>query len=110
MLDTLADNKPYLPPLIPDAQAAGNLVRSKKATPEEAGKAAGDFEAVFLSQMLAPMWAGVGQDNYLGGGSAEDTYHSMLVNEYGKLLSKAGGLGIADAVKREMLKMQEKHS
>ncbi len=110
MLDTLADNKPYLPPLIPDAQAAGNLVRSKKATPEEAAKAAGDFEAVFLSQMLAPMWAGVGQDNYLGGGSAEDTYHSMLVNEYGKLLSKTGGLGIADAVKREMLRMQEKHS
>ena len=108
MLESLSDNKSYIPPLIPDAAAAGNLVKSKKATPQEAGKAAQDFEAVFLSQMLAPMWAGVGENNYMGGGSAEDTYHSMLVNEYGKLLSKTGGLGIADAVKREMLKMQEK--
>ncbi len=110
MLDSFSDNKPYMPPLLPDTQAAGNLIKSKKATPEEAGKAAGEFEAVFISQMLAPMWAGVGADNYMGGGSAEDTYHSMLVNEYGKLMSKAGGLGIADAVKREMLKMQEKLS
>jgi Rod binding domain-containing protein len=110
MLDSLSGSKTYIPPVLPDAQAAGNLLQSKKATPEEAGKAANDFEAVFLSQMLAPMWAGVGEDNYLGGGSAEDTYHSMLVNEYGKLLSKSGGLGIADAVKREMLKMQEKLS
>lgn len=110
MLDSLISNKPYMPPLLPDAQAVGNLSKSKKASPEEAGKAAGDFESVFLSQMLAPMWAGAGEDNYMGGGSAEDTYHSMLVNEYGKLLSKSGGLGIADAVKREMLKMQEKLS
>lgn len=110
MLDSLTNNKPYMPPLLPEPQAAGNLLKSKKATPEEAAKAAGDFEAVFLSQMLAPMWAGVGEDSYLSGGSAEDTYHSMLVNEYGKLLSKSGGLGIADSVKLEMLKMQEKLS
>lgn len=110
MMNALADNKSYMPSLLPEPQAAGNLLKSKKATPEEAGKAAGDFETVFLSQMLAPMWAGIGQDNYLGGGSAEDTYHSMMINEYGKLLSKSGGLGIADAVKREMLKMQEKLS
>ncbi len=108
MLDALTSSKPYIPPVTPDAEAAGNLVRNKKATPEEAGKAADEFEAVFLSQMLAPMWAGVGQDNYMGGGSAEDTYHSMLVGEYGKLIQKTGGLGISAAVKREMLSMQEK--
>jgi peptidoglycan hydrolase FlgJ len=111
MLDELTNTTPYIPPVIPSGEVAkGNLINAKKATPEQAGKAADDFEAVFLSQMLAPMWAGVGEDNYFGGGSAEDTYHGMLVNEYGKLLSKTGGLGIADAVKREMLKMQEKMS
>lgn len=110
MLDALTSSKLYIPSAIPDAQAAGNLVSNKKATPEEAGKAAADFEAVFLSQMLAPMWAGITGDSYMGGGSAEDTYRSMLINEYGKVLQKSGGLGIADAVKREMLKMQEKQT
>ncbi len=107
MLHALTDNKSLAQT---SQEAMGNLITSKKATPEEAIKAAGDFEAVFLSQMLAPMWAGVGENNYMGGGSAEDTYHSMLVNEYGKLLSKTGGLGFTDAVQRELLTMQEKHT
>jgi hypothetical protein len=31
----------------------------------------------------------------------------MQVEEYGKALSKAGGIGIADAVFREIIKAQE---
>ena len=31
----------------------------------------------------------------------------MLQDEYAKLISRSGGIGIADAVLREMLKMQE---
>jgi hypothetical protein len=30
-----------------------------------------------------------------------------MIDEYGKLISRSGGLGIADQVKREMLKIQE---
>ncbi|NDE90999.1 MAG: chemotaxis protein [Alphaproteobacteria bacterium] len=111
MLDNnLLSSKPYIPPIKTGEELVGNLMSSKKSTPEEATKAAKDFEAVFLSQMLAPMWAGVGEDNFMGGGSAEETYRTMLVGEYGKLLSKAGGLGISDAVQREILRMQEKQS
>ena len=40
-------------------------------------------------------------------GSADDIYKSMLVEEYGKSLSRAGGIGVANHVKREMLRMQE---
>lgn len=90
--------------------SAGNLLGAKKATDKEAQKAAEDFEAMFLSQMLAPMWAGIETDGTFGGGSAEETYRSMLINEYGKLVSKAGGIGIADSVKAELLKLQEKKS
>jgi Rod binding domain-containing protein len=101
---------PSLPGLQPnvDTTQLGNLQGKKVSSPEKIDKAGEDFEAMFLSQMLAPMWAGIQSDSTFGGGSAEDTYHGMLVNEYGKLISKAGGLGIADAVKAELLKLQEK--
>lgn len=70
-------------------------------------KAAEDFEAVFLSQMLKPMFEGIKASEPFGGGAAEDMWRSLMVDEYGKSISKAGGIGLADAVMTEMLKMQE---
>lgn len=76
--------------------------------PAALDKAAEDFEAVFLSQMLQHMFAGVDMNPMSEGKSpGDDIYKSMLVDEYGKILTRAGGIGIADHVKREMLKLQE---
>jgi flagellar protein FlgJ len=75
--------------------------------PKEAKKAAQDFEAVFLSQMLSHMFAGIKSDKVFGGGPSEDMYRSMMVQEYGKVLAQAGGVGIADSVMREMIRIQE---
>jgi flagellar protein FlgJ len=66
-----------------------------------------DFEAVFLSQMLQPMFQTVPTDGPMGGGPAEQIYRGMMVDEMGKSIAKSGGIGIADSVYREMLKMQE---
>ncbi|MFC4351142.1 rod-binding protein [Fodinicurvata halophila] len=66
-----------------------------------------DFEAVFLSQMLAPMFEGLETEGYFGGGQAEGMYRSLLVDEIGKSVAQRGGIGIADTVAREMVKMQE---
>jgi Rod binding domain-containing protein len=66
-----------------------------------------EFEAQFLSQMLGTMFSGIETGGELGGGEAEETYRSMLIDEYGKLISRAGGVGVADHVKREMLRLQE---
>jgi len=74
---------------------------------EQARQAAEDFEAVFISQMLAPMFEGLDTDGYFGGGPGEDVYRSMLVEHYGKSIARAGGFGLADAVQREILKLQE---
>jgi Rod binding domain-containing protein len=80
----------------------------KKLVGKEIDDAAEQFEAVFLSQMLAPMWQGIETDGMFGGGSAEETYRGMMINEYGSMIAKSGGVGIADAVKSELLKLQEK--
>jgi len=70
-------------------------------------KAAKDFEAMFMSSMLESMSAGIKPDKTFGGGQGEQIYRSMLNQEYGKALASTGTLGIADAIEREMLKMQE---
>lgn len=74
---------------------------------KQARAAAEDLEAVFLSQMLAPMFQSLKTDDLFGGGPGEDIYRSMLVEEYGKAIARTGGIGIADAVQREILRLQE---
>jgi flagellar protein FlgJ len=75
--------------------------------PAAARKTAEDFEAFFLSQTFEQMFSSVAPDALFGGGSAEEAYRSMLFQEYGKAVAKSGGIGLADAVQREILKLQE---
>ena len=69
-------------------------------------KAAGEFESMVLSQMLAPIFESLDSDGLFGGGSAERMFRPMLVDQYAKGMAKAGGLGLADAVAREMMRLQ----
>ena len=73
-------------------------------------QAAEDFEAVFLSQMLETMSSGIKTDGPFGGGQGEGVFRSMLNQEYSRAITNAGGIGVADAVYREMLRMQENRS
>ena len=41
-----------------------------------------------------------------GGGPGEDMFKSFMTEAFGKQMAKAGGIGVADAVGREMLKLQ----
>jgi flagellar protein FlgJ len=68
--------------------------------------AAQEFEAIFLAQVLGTMTHGVGGDDLLGDGQ-DDVFQDMLSEEIAKLISRSGGIGVADAVLREMLKAQE---
>lgn len=81
--------------------------RGPAARAAQALEIAEQFEALFLSQMLAPMFESLKTDGPFGGGSSEGIYRSLMVEEYGKSIAQAGGLGIAEAVQREILKMQE---
>jgi Rod binding domain-containing protein len=72
-------------------------------------KTAKEYEAGFVSAMLESMYAGIKTDKMFGGGSAEGMYRSLLNQEYGKAIAARGSLGIADSIKREMIRMQETH-
>jgi len=64
------------------------------------------FEASFLSVMLSSMSAGVKTPELGGGGQGEEMFKSLLNEEMAKQIVKSGGIGLADTVQREMLKMQ----
>ncbi len=71
-------------------------------------RASQDFEAMALGQMLAPMFQTVdASKGVFGGGSGEQAWQPMMVNELGKSLAKSGGVGLARPVMDQMLRMQE---
>jgi len=79
----------------------------KLGTAGNIDKAAHDFEAMFATQMLQPMFEGVGVDPTFGGGHGEEVMKSFLLQEYGKIFAKGDRLGVASLVKKEMLRAQE---
>jgi flagellar protein FlgJ len=79
----------------------------KVDTAAQAAKTAEDFEAFFLGQMLQPMFNGLEAEAPFGGGHAEKIWRTMMVDEMGKAMAEAGGIGIADQVQREILRLQE---
>ncbi len=91
--------------LLGEAQAhTATATRTDRAAAERAAK---EFEAVFLAQMLAPMFAQLGDDPLLGGGPGEAIFKSLLIDEYARSMAEAGGLGLNSAVLRELINLQE---
>lgn len=88
---------------------AGQAPAPRKGDDEAATrKAAEEFEALFLSQMLESMFKDVPTGGLTGGGGAgEEIWRSMILQEYGKTLAASGGVGIADMVTRELMRLQE---
>jgi flagellar protein FlgJ len=87
--------------LTPTAQTTGaDLARGK------AKDVAEKFEAQFLSSMFQQMFAGLETDGPFGGGQGEEMFRSLMTEAMGKQVAKSGGIGIADTVQREILKLQ----
>jgi len=84
----------------PDPARAENRAKAEKASQ--------DFEAMFLEQMLERVFPSGGEEGPLGdNGTGGAVYRSMLVKEYAGQMARSGGVGVADAVYREMLRLQE---
>jgi peptidoglycan hydrolase FlgJ len=68
-----------------------------------------DFETMFLENMMGHMVEGLEGEGPLGTqGTGADVYRSMLTKEHARSLGASGGVGIADNVYAELLKLQEK--
>ena len=68
------------------------------------------FEASFMSQMLKPMFEGLDTNGLFGGGEAESTWRSFLIDAMAQQTVRAGGIGLADTVMAEMIRMQSEQT
>ena len=90
----------------PIAPAVAPLLPQAGATDLKMRQASRDFEAHVIGALLQPMFEGLGQGGLFGGGSAEAQWRPMLVAEYGRVIARAGGLGLADSVLATLQHMQ----
>lgn len=82
--------------------------RLDAATLQKIDAAAKDFEAVFLTEMLRPMFEEINKpDPIFGGGKGEEVFSKMMIDEYGKKMVANGGIGLAHYVREEMIRLQE---
>jgi Rod binding domain-containing protein len=92
----------FSPPVAPvEAQSAEQL--AKRGQIEKTAK---DFEASFLSVMLGQMFKDVGAEAPFSGGHGEAAFKSFLGEAMAKQMVQHGGVGLADRVAKEMLKLQ----
>ncbi len=91
---------------------SGNVQKSlnnlnKPAEDQAIRKSAESFEAMFIAQLLNSMPTGADPDGPFGGGQTEEIFRGMMNEEYGKHITRNGGIGVADTLYKEILKMQE---
>lgn len=86
------------------ARVNNTLSAAQNKKTDEAAK---DFEAVFLAEMMGPMFSTVEVDPMFGGGPAEEMYKSMIVQEHAKGLAQQGGIGLASHIKEQLIALQQ---
>lgn len=99
-------------PVQAPSAAQPSTVQSSAAQPSAERVAAArrvgtQFEAMALAQFLQPMFATVDMSRSIfGGGSGEAMFRPMLVDEMAKSFADQGGIGLAEAITREILRME----
>ena len=76
--------------------------RREGEKPAAVKKVAREFEAIFVSMMLKSMRETVGKDTVTGGGRGEETFRSLLDQEYANAAVEGGGVGLAQSIEREL--------
>jgi Rod binding domain-containing protein len=97
---------------IPARKAYEAYLQAAKAKPgtreQKTYAAAQNFEATFLQNILENMTSGLGEEGPLGSGKdGGGAWKGFLLEEMSKGMAKAGSLGVAPQVYRQMLEIQE---
>ena len=91
-----------------DSLPGGKLKNSPKPTPTELAKAAQQFEAIMVRQLLSPaieplMNGGVGgEKSKSGAGGGGGVYGYMLTDTLANSIAQGGGLGLAKVISHQL--------
>ncbi|WP_153768406.1 rod-binding protein [Labrenzia sp. CE80] len=84
--------------------ALAGVDRSNKTAVRDASE---KYESVFLKNMLEAMFTGLEEGGTWGSGNGAEAWRGMMIDEYAKSVSDAGGIGLADTIERQLLELQE---
>lgn len=78
------------------------------ATPDQNARAtAREFEAVFIGQMAKLMLESAELQGDFSGGHGEAMFRGVLAEQLGSAIARGGGIGIADSVLAQIVKLQQ---
>lgn len=78
---------------------------------EKLRKQAVELEGVFLNTLMKEMFASIKTDeDSFGGGFGEDTWRGMQAEQFAGALAETGGIGLADQLMSDLLRLQEANS
>ena len=95
---------PAVDPTGSQAQGAANAAELAKRG--QIAKTAQNFESSFLTTMFETLFQSVPTNTVFGGGPGEEMWKSFLAEAMAKATAQKGGIGVSQAVEREMLKLQ----
>ncbi len=80
----------------------------KDAVAKKAHAVAADFESVYIADAFKSMFKDVSVDPLTGtSDTSNETWRDMLLDHYAQDFVKKGGIGIADNIAAELIKIQE---
>lgn len=69
-------------------------------------KTSQEFAQIFINHHLGEIYKSRADNPILGGGYGEKVMHKLLVDEYAKVMSQEGNLGMSEMIYKNMLKMR----
>ena len=91
------------------SEAAGGPVKPTQAQQAaEVKKAATDFEALLVDQMLKEMWKTVPQNGMLDGGNETGIYRDMFSENLAQHIAQNSSIGVRDVLIKDINRMQKK--
>jgi flagellar protein FlgJ len=78
---------------------------------EKLHKQAVELEGVFLNTLMKEMFSSIDtSESSFGGGFAEETWRGMQAEQFASALAEEGGIGLADQLMSDLLRLQEANS
>ncbi|WP_081691439.1 rod-binding protein [Cucumibacter marinus] len=65
-----------------------------------------EMEGLFINTLVSQMFSGLGEEDAMGGGYAEQTYRGLQAEHISDAIARAGGFGLADSILRDMIATQ----
>jgi len=86
------------------------LAKIDPSTPgyERMRKQAVELEGVFLNTLMKEMFTSIDtSESSFGGGFAEETWRGMQAEQFSSIVAEQGGIGLADQLMGDLLRLQE---